>query len=244
MFSDRRERSLPARATLADPRRQENGKAEALARSRRAGDLPQHRGMATAAERIDEAERALRRVFGFDSFRGVQRAGRRARAGGALDAGGDADRRGQVADLPAARDDAAAGTCVVISPLIALMHDQLRAARANGIRAATLTSVDDDRDGDDRRVPRRRARPALRRARARQPGAFPRAARHRAAGAVRGRRGALRVRMGPRLPPRLSPAAPADGRVPARPAPRADRDRRRAHPRRHPRPARHSRRTG
>jgi ATP-dependent DNA helicase RecQ len=37
------------------------------------------------------------------------------------------------------------GTCVVISPLIALMHDQLRAARANGIRAATLTSVDDDR---------------------------------------------------------------------------------------------------
>ena len=37
------------------------------------------------------------------------------------------------------------GTCVVISPLIALMHDQLRAARENGIRAATLTSVDDDR---------------------------------------------------------------------------------------------------
>jgi len=37
------------------------------------------------------------------------------------------------------------GTCVVISPLIALMHDQLRSARANGIRAATLTSVDDDR---------------------------------------------------------------------------------------------------
>ena len=36
------------------------------------------------------------------------------------------------------------GTCVVISPLIALMHDQLRAARANGIRAATLTSVDED----------------------------------------------------------------------------------------------------
>jgi ATP-dependent DNA helicase RecQ len=37
-----------------------------------------------------------------------------------------------------------AGTCVVISPLIALMHDQLRAARANGIRAATLTSADAD----------------------------------------------------------------------------------------------------
>jgi ATP-dependent DNA helicase RecQ len=38
------------------------------------------------------------------------------------------------------------GTCVVISPLIALMHDQLRAATANGIRAATLTSADMDRE--------------------------------------------------------------------------------------------------
>ena len=37
------------------------------------------------------------------------------------------------------------GTCVVISPLIALMHDQLRSAQANGIRAASLTSVDLDR---------------------------------------------------------------------------------------------------
>ncbi|PIW54061.1 MAG: ATP-dependent DNA helicase RecQ, partial [Sphingomonadales bacterium CG12_big_fil_rev_8_21_14_0_65_65_10] len=36
------------------------------------------------------------------------------------------------------------GTCVVVSPLIALMHDQLRAARASGIRAATLTSADAD----------------------------------------------------------------------------------------------------
>ncbi len=36
------------------------------------------------------------------------------------------------------------GTCVVIRPLIALMHDQLRSARANGIRAATLTSADAD----------------------------------------------------------------------------------------------------
>jgi ATP-dependent DNA helicase RecQ len=34
------------------------------------------------------------------------------------------------------------GTCIVVSPLIALMHDQLRAAEAVGIRAATLTSVD------------------------------------------------------------------------------------------------------
>jgi ATP-dependent DNA helicase RecQ len=37
------------------------------------------------------------------------------------------------------------GTCIVVSPLIALMHDQLRAAEAVGIRAATLTSVDTNR---------------------------------------------------------------------------------------------------
>ena len=36
------------------------------------------------------------------------------------------------------------GTCVVVSPLIALMHDQLRSATANGIRAATLTSADSE----------------------------------------------------------------------------------------------------
>ncbi len=38
------------------------------------------------------------------------------------------------------------GTCVVVSPLIALMHDQLRAANANGLSAAALTSVDQDRE--------------------------------------------------------------------------------------------------
>ncbi|HEU0066716.1 MAG TPA: RecQ family ATP-dependent DNA helicase, partial [Sphingomonas sp.] len=37
------------------------------------------------------------------------------------------------------------GCCVVVSPLIALMQDQLRAAEAVGIRAATLTSVDQNR---------------------------------------------------------------------------------------------------
>src|SRR3569623_1277323 len=37
------------------------------------------------------------------------------------------------------------GTCGGVSPLIALMHDQRRAAQAVGIRAATLTSVDENR---------------------------------------------------------------------------------------------------
>src|SRR6187402_1561069 len=44
------------------------------------------------------------------------------------------------------------GTGLVISPLIALMHDQVRAAEAAGIRAAALTSADSDRDETMRRL--------------------------------------------------------------------------------------------
>src|SRR5437868_954865 len=45
--------------------------------------------------------------------------------------------------LPALARD---GTALVISPLIALMHDQIRSAEALGIRAASLTSADSDRE--------------------------------------------------------------------------------------------------
>src|SRR5690606_12838028 len=96
------------------------------------------------SEPIEPAERALRRVFGFERFRGVQRqvvervlAGRSTLAVMPTGAG-----KSLTYQLPAVLLE---GCCVVVSPLIALMHDQLRAARANGIRAATLTSVDDDR---------------------------------------------------------------------------------------------------
>jgi ATP-dependent DNA helicase RecQ len=44
------------------------------------------------------------------------------------------------------------GTALVISPLIALMHDQIRAADAFGIRAAALTSADDNRQETVRRL--------------------------------------------------------------------------------------------
>src|SRR5688500_1062443 len=43
------------------------------------------------------------------------------------------------------------GTALVISPLIALMHDQIRSAKATGIRAASLTSADTNRDDTVRR---------------------------------------------------------------------------------------------
>jgi ATP-dependent DNA helicase RecQ len=86
----------------------------------------------------------LHSTFGFPDFRGVQRqvidrvmAGERTLAVMPTGAG-----KSLCYQLPAVALD---GTCVVVSPLIALMHDQLRAATAVGIRAATLTSADDNR---------------------------------------------------------------------------------------------------
>ena len=85
----------------------------------------------------------LRSTFGFPEFRGVQRqvvdrvlAGERTLAVMPTGAG-----KSLCYQLPAVMLE---GTCVVVSPLIALMHDQLRAAEAVGIRAATLTSVDEN----------------------------------------------------------------------------------------------------
>ena len=86
----------------------------------------------------------LHAVFGFTAFRGVQQdvvervlEGRSTLAVMPTGAGKSLTYQLPAVMLP--------GTCVVVSPLIALMHDQLRSATANGIRAATLTSVDMDR---------------------------------------------------------------------------------------------------
>ena len=90
------------------------------------------------------ARAELARIFGFPSFRGVQEdvlarvlAGQSTLAVMPTGAGKSLTYQLPAVMLP--------GTCVVVSPLIALMHDQLRAATANGIRAATLTSADMDR---------------------------------------------------------------------------------------------------
>jgi ATP-dependent DNA helicase RecQ len=87
---------------------------------------------------------ALHKLFGFPAFRGVQAdvvervlAGQSTLAVMPTGAG-----KSLTYQLPATMLE---GTCVVVSPLIALMHDQLRAAEAVGIRAATLTSVDENR---------------------------------------------------------------------------------------------------
>ncbi len=85
----------------------------------------------------------LQSTFGFPGFRGVQAdvvsrvlAGENTLAVMPTGAG-----KSLCYQLPSVTLE---GTCVVVSPLIALMHDQLRAATAIGIRAATLTSVDTD----------------------------------------------------------------------------------------------------
>ena len=87
----------------------------------------------------------LHRTFGYASFRGRQAevidrvmAGQNTLAVMPTGAG-----KSLCYQVPAL---ARPGTGLVVSPLIALMHDQVRSATAAGIRAATLTSADDDRD--------------------------------------------------------------------------------------------------
>ncbi|GAB5482051.1 MAG: DNA helicase RecQ [Parasphingorhabdus sp.] len=86
----------------------------------------------------------LKSTFGFTAFRGVQdhvlaRVMERKNTLAVMPTGAG---KSLCYQLPAIAND---GTVVVISPLIALMHDQLRSAEAVGIRAATLTSADDNR---------------------------------------------------------------------------------------------------
>ncbi|HWU03976.1 MAG TPA: RecQ family ATP-dependent DNA helicase, partial [Novosphingobium sp.] len=87
---------------------------------------------------------ALHRTFGFSGFRGVQQQVVERILGGqsTLAVMPTGAGKSLTYQLPAVM---LPGTCVVVSPLIALMHDQLRSAAANGIRAASLTSADTDR---------------------------------------------------------------------------------------------------
>ena len=86
----------------------------------------------------------LRNTFGFSAFRGVQSqvvdrvmAGQHTLAVMPTGAG-----KSLCYQVPAL---ARPGTALVISPLIALMHDQIRSADGFGVRAAALTSADDNR---------------------------------------------------------------------------------------------------
>ena len=92
---------------------------------------------------LPDTREMLHATFGFADFRGVQEgvvertlAGESTLAVMPTGAG-----KSLCYQLPAVM---LRGTCVVVSPLIALMHDQLRSAQVNGIRAASLTSADSD----------------------------------------------------------------------------------------------------
>jgi ATP-dependent DNA helicase RecQ len=93
----------------------------------------------------------LRSTFGFSSFRGVQEqvigrvmAGKHTLAVMPTGAG-----KSLCYQVPALTRE---GTALVVSPLIALMHDQIRAADAFGINAASLTSADENRGETLRRL--------------------------------------------------------------------------------------------
>src|SRR6185369_5492993 len=95
--------------------------------------------------KMTDPHEILKRVFGFDHFRGVQEdviervlAGRHTLAVMPTGAG-----KSLCYQLPAVARE---GTALVISPLIALMHDQIRSADAIGLRAASLTSADSNRE--------------------------------------------------------------------------------------------------
>jgi ATP-dependent DNA helicase RecQ len=87
----------------------------------------------------------LKQTFGFDHFRGVQEQviGRVLAGSHTLAVMPTGAGKSLCYQLPAL---ARPGTALVISPLIALMHDQIRSAEAIGIRAASLTSADSNRD--------------------------------------------------------------------------------------------------
>ncbi|WP_329388389.1 DNA helicase RecQ [Streptomyces sp. NBC_01351] len=95
-----------------------------------------------ASPEISDALRVLHRVFGYDSFRGEQQQIIEQVAGGGdalvlMPTGGG---KSLCYQIPALVRD---GTGIVISPLIALMQDQVDALTALGVRAGFLNSTQD-----------------------------------------------------------------------------------------------------
>ncbi|MGJ5890439.1 DNA helicase RecQ [Streptomyces sp. V2] len=105
-------------------------------------------GVAGSAAGESEALAALHRVFGYDSFRGEQAAIVDHVIGGGdavvlMPTGGGKSLCYQIPAL------VRAGTGIVVSPLIALMQDQVDALRAVGVRAGFINST---QDFDERRL--------------------------------------------------------------------------------------------
>ncbi|MFE5739681.1 DNA helicase RecQ [Streptomyces celluloflavus] len=96
----------------------------------------------SASDDVSEAVQVLRRVFGYDAFRGSQQEIIEHVIGGGdavvlMPTGGGKSLCYQIPSL------VRSGVGVVISPLIALMQDQVDALRALGVRAGFLNSTQD-----------------------------------------------------------------------------------------------------
>src|SRR3954470_5069565 len=90
----------------------------------------------------------LRETFGFAAFRGVQERviGRVMAGEHSLAVMPTGSGKSLCYQVPAIARE---GTALVVSPLIALMHDQIRSARAFGLRAAALTSAESEAERQD-----------------------------------------------------------------------------------------------
>ncbi|MBF0286108.1 MAG: DNA helicase RecQ [Magnetococcales bacterium] len=107
--------------------------------------FPPPRSAPRAADDVDPALAALRRHFGYDQFRGFQRQVIDHVTGGGdalvlMPTGGGKSLCYQIPSL------LRPGVGVVISPLIALMQDQVGALRQNGLRAAFVNSTQSGRE--------------------------------------------------------------------------------------------------
>ena len=118
-----------------------------------------------------------------------------------------ADRRRQVADVPDP-GQAAAGTVLVLSPLISLMKDQVDALERSGFRAAVFNSTLGDEERRQRLRELRRGELELLYVAPEALGTLAALDHRRLPGQPGGRRrGALHQPLGPRLPAGLPPAA-------------------------------------
>src|SRR4051812_3706627 len=107
----------------------------------------------TMTDSLDPIEQALRTRFGLDAFRPWQREaidallGENGQPGRVLVVAPTGGGKSLTYQLPAAVLD---GMTLVISPLVALMEDQVRSLAARGIRATYLASTLDREERDDR----------------------------------------------------------------------------------------------
>ena len=182
---------------------------------------------------------ALRDFYGYDSFRPQQREIiEHVRAGGdalvLMPTGGG---KSLCYQLPAILSD---GLTVVVSPLIALMHDQVQALRRAGANAQYLNSTLSPMESAqvERLVASGDVRLLYVAPRARQHRPLPSPAGAPPAQPDRHRRSPLHLRVGPRIPPRLPPPAPPDRALRRCPHRRLHRHRHASGPARHHRPAR------